>query len=160
MTTIVIASDAPLVRADVAAALGDPGTELIEVHTGFDVAPTVDEHEPDLVVVDMQMGNMGAMAVCMNLRLEASWDNLPTVPVLILLDRRADVFLARRAGAEGWVVKPLDPLRLRRAASALIDGGTYHDDSLQPVPSFIAADTPAASTSDAATGASTAPGGA
>ena len=160
MTTIVIASDAPSVRADVAAALGEPGTELIEVHTGFDVAPAVDEHEPDLVVVDMQMGNMGAMAVCMNLRLEASWDNLPPVPVLILLDRRADVFLARRAGAEGWVVKPLDPLRLRRAASALVDGGTYHDDSLQPVPAFIAADTPVASTSDAATTASRSPGGA
>ena len=158
--TVIIASDAPSLRAEVAAALGEPGTDVVEVHTGQEVARKVKEHTPELVVVDMQMGNMGAMAVCMNLRLEASWDNLPTVPVLILLDRRADVFLARRAGAEGWVVKPLDPLRLRRAASALIDGGTYHDDSLQPVPSFIAADTPAASTSDAATGASTAPGGA
>ena len=33
----------------------------------------------------------------------------------MLLDRRPDVFLARRSGAEGWMVKPLDPLRLRRA---------------------------------------------
>jgi DNA-binding response OmpR family regulator len=162
--TIVVASDAPSVRADVAAALGEPDTELIEVNTGFDVAPAVDEHEPDLVVVDMQMGNMGAMAVCMNLRLEASWGNLPEVPVLMLLDRRADVFLARRAGAEGWVVKPLDPLRLRRAARALQEGGTYHDESLLPVPSFIAPDTPAGTALDAGintgTGAGASPGGA
>lgn len=138
MSTIVIASDAPSVRAEVASVLGGPDTELVEVHTGYDVAPAVDEYEPDLVVVDMQMGNMGAMAVCVNLRLEASYGNLPEVPVLMLLDRRADVFLARRSGAEGWVVKPLDPIRLRQAATALSGGGIYHDASLQPVPSFVA----------------------
>jgi DNA-binding response OmpR family regulator len=137
VSTIVVASDAPSVRAEVSSALGEPGAELIEVHTGHDVASAVDEHEPDLVVVDMQMGNMGAMAVCMDLRLEASYGNLPHVPVLMLLDRRADVFLARRSGAEGWLVKPLDPLRLRKAAAALCEGGTYHDRSFEPVPSVI-----------------------
>jgi hypothetical protein len=52
----------------------------------------------------------------------------------MLLDRRPDVFLAKRSGAEGWVVKPLDPIRLRKATTALIDGATYHDESFQPVP--------------------------
>jgi len=131
--TIVVASDAPSVRAEVVSALEEPETELIEVTSGPEVSVAVAEREPELVVVDMQMGNMGAMAVCMELRLEASYDNLPEVPVLMLLDRRADVFLARRAGAEGWVVKPLDPLRLRKAANALIEGLTYHDRSYQPV---------------------------
>ncbi|HUC37320.1 MAG TPA: response regulator [Acidimicrobiales bacterium] len=134
MRTIVVASDAPSVRTEVAAALDEPGTELVEVSDGYEVAAAVDDHEPDLVVVDMQMGNMGAIAVCMHLRLEASYGNLPEVPVLVLLDRRADVFLARRAGAEGWIVKPLDSLRLRKAATAVAEGGTYHDRSFQPVP--------------------------
>lgn len=132
--TIVVASDAPSVRAEVVSALERSETELVEVSSGPEVLEAVDEYEPDLVVVDMQMGNMGAMAVCMELRLEASYGNLPEVPVLMLLDRRPDVFLARRAGAEGWVVKPLDPLRLRKAAGALIDGSTYHDRSYQPAP--------------------------
>ncbi len=39
--------------------------------------------------------------------------------VLMLLDRRADVFLARRSGAEGFLVKPLDPQRVRAAVRAL-----------------------------------------
>jgi DNA-binding response OmpR family regulator len=52
----------------------------------------------------------------------------------MLLDRRADVFLARRSGAEGWVVKPLDPRRVRRATAALLAGGEDHDESFQPVP--------------------------
>jgi DNA-binding response OmpR family regulator len=88
---------------------------------------------PDLVVVDLQMGNMGGMAVCLELRLEASYDRIGHVPVLMLLDRRPDVFLARRSGAEGWLVKPLDPIRLRRATTALLEGGTFYDESYQPL---------------------------
>ena len=138
MRTIVVASDAPSVRAEVIAVAGEPGTEIVEVSTGHDVAAAVDEHEPDLVVVDLQRGNMGGMAVCLDLRLEESYGNLPHVPVLMLLDRRADVFLARRSGAEGWIVKPLDPIRLRRASSALLAGGEFHDESFQPVPVLVA----------------------
>jgi DNA-binding response OmpR family regulator len=134
MPTILVASDAASVRAEVGAVVGEPGTDVIEVHTGHGVAPAVHENAPELLVVDLQMGNMGGMAVCLELRLEESYGNLPHVPVLMLLDRRADVFLARRSGAEGWVVKPLDPLRIRRAARALLGGGTYHDESFQPVP--------------------------
>ena len=58
----------------------------------------------------------------MALRLDASSGRLPHVPVLMLLDRVADVHLARRSGADGWLVKPLDPLRLRRAVRAVLRG--------------------------------------
>ena len=137
MRTVVVASDAPSVRADVAAVVGEPGTEVIAVRSGQAVAVAVAEHRPDLVVVDLQMGNMGGMAVCLDLRLEASYGNLPHVPVLMLLDRRADVFLAKRSSAEGWLVKPLDPIRIRRATTALLDGGQFHDESYQPVPVLV-----------------------
>ena len=52
--------------------------------------------------------------------------------------RLADVLLAKRSGAEGFVIKPLDPLRLRRAVDALLDGGTYEDTSFQPSPVLVA----------------------
>jgi hypothetical protein len=42
--------------------------------------------------------------------------------VLMLLDRQADVFLAKRSGAEGWIVKPLDAFSLRNAATAILEG--------------------------------------
>ena len=137
MATIVVASDAPTVRADIVTVVDDGDTDIVELSSGYDVAPTVADEQPDLVVVDLQMGNMGGMAVCLELRLEESYGKLPHVPVLMLLDRRADVFLARRSGAEGWIVKPLDPIRIRRAISALLDGATYHDESLQPVPVLV-----------------------
>ncbi len=60
-----------------------------------------------------------------------------TAKVLILLDRRADVFLARRCQADGWLLKPLDPIRLRRAVKALLAGGTYQDSSYLPQPVLV-----------------------
>jgi CheY-like chemotaxis protein len=134
---IVVASDAPSVRRAIVAVLETPATDIWEVASGPETLAAVAEEPPDLVIVDLQMGSMGGMAVCLELRLEASYGNLPHVPVLMLLDRRPDVFLAKRSGAEGWLVKPLDPLRLRQATAALLEGGTYFDDSYQPVPVLV-----------------------
>ena len=133
MPTILVASDAPSVRAEVTAVADRPDVTITEARSGPEVMAVAYESEPDLVVVDLQMGNMGGMAVCLELRLEASYGQLDHVPVLMLLDRRPDVFLARRSGAEGWLVKPLDPIRLRRAIAALLEGGTYYDESYQPL---------------------------
>src|SRR5690349_14917799 len=93
----------------------------------MDVPPAVAESTPDLVVLDLQIGNMGGMATAMALHLEAGAGRLPKVPVLMLLDRSADIFLARRSDADGWLVKPIDAFRLRKAAAALLDGGSYHE---------------------------------
>jgi DNA-binding response OmpR family regulator len=70
---------------------------------------------------------MGAMAVTMDLRLDHSDGRSPMVPVLMLLDRIADVHLAKRSGAQGWLIKPLDSLRLRRAADAIVAGKNWHE---------------------------------
>jgi CheY-like chemotaxis protein len=137
--TILVASDAPSVRREVASVTEGPDVEVLEVSSGPELFQRLDQldESPDLVVVDMQMGNMGGMAVCLELGLDESYLDVEHIPVLMLLDRRPDVFLARRSGAEGWLVKPLDPLRLRRATAVLLDGGTYADDSYQPVPVLV-----------------------
>ena len=133
MLDVVVASDEAWVRAEVAAVLSSqPDVEIHEITSGSSVLWAVHEYDPELVIVDLQIGNMGGMAACMELRLEEGAERIAHVPVLMLLDRRPDVFLARRAGAEGWLVKPLDPIRLRKAIQALLDGGTYHDESYRP----------------------------
>ena len=140
MPVIVVASDAAYLRKEIAAVADAPDVEIVEVESGPEVVAEAREDPPDLVVVDMQMGNMGGMAVCLELRLQESYGDLPHIPVLMLLDRRPDVHLARRSGAEGWLVKPLDPLRLRRAIRALLGGDEYFDDSYQPVPVLVDAE--------------------
>jgi DNA-binding response OmpR family regulator len=126
---ILLATDADWIVDDVTAALGGPDTTFTVCREGRVVADVVaarsPDRVPDLAIFDLQVGSMGGMAITMSLRLDESAGTLPHVPVLMLLDRRADLHLARRSGAEGWLIKPLDSLRLGRAARALTAGGTY-----------------------------------
>lgn len=120
MPTIVVASDADWVRDHVRAALCGPGFEVIDVQRGFDVRSVVAERHPDLVIVDLQVTNMGGMAIALDLRLEESGGRLPHVPILLLLDREADRFLARRSTADAMLVKPIDAGTLRRAVKNVL----------------------------------------
>jgi len=128
---ILVASDAEWVVDDLRAALVAPGTTVRSVPSGIDVRAALDP-VPDCVVLDLQIGNMGGMATCLDLRLESSAGRLPHVPILMLLDRRPDVFLARRSGADGWLLKPMDPIRTRRAVEAILAGGRYEDPTGEP----------------------------
>ncbi|MFV0306643.1 MAG: response regulator [Desertimonas sp.] len=129
---VLIAADAPWLVDEIVAALGGSDTSFTVCNEGREVAKVLaaragGDDEVDLAVFDLQIGSMGGMAVTMAMRLDASSGSGPDVPVLMLLDRLADVHLARRSGADGWLVKPLDPLRLRRAARTVRSGDSYQE---------------------------------
>jgi len=132
MAIVLLASDLASLRKELRATLEGPDLFIEEASNGLDVIKRVEEGGVDLVVLDLQIGAMGAMAICMELRHEESYGAADPVAVLMLLDRRPDVFLARRSGAEGFLVKPLDPQRLRSAVRALLRGEEYEDESLRP----------------------------
>lgn len=122
---ILLATDADWIVDEVTNALGGPDDTFTVCREGRVVTDQVKARTPDLAIFDLQVGSMGGMAITMSLRLDESAGALPHVPVLMLVDRRADLPLARRCGAEGWLIKPLDALRLKRAAKAITAGGTY-----------------------------------
>jgi DNA-binding NarL/FixJ family response regulator len=133
MANVLLISDATVVLDELLAVVDDGVNEITSLRNADRLRTTVDSTKPDLVITDCQVQSMGGIAICLDLKLEESGGRLPHVPVLILLDRRADVFLARSAAAEGYLVKPLDPMRLRQAVEALLAGGTYHDESYKPI---------------------------
>ena len=63
MAKILVASDAPSVRREVVSATSAPDVDVVEAASGPAVVQAVLHDTPDLVVVDMQMGNMGGMSV-------------------------------------------------------------------------------------------------
>ena len=122
---ILLATDADWVVDEVSAALGDNETSFTVCREGRLVSELVAIGNIDVVIADLQIGSMGGMAVAMDLRLDASSGAVPETPLVMLLDRDADVFLAQRSGAEAWLVKPLDALRLRKAVTAAVTGDSY-----------------------------------
>ncbi len=137
---ILIATDAQWVVDEVKAALESPSTSFEIISNGRHVARSVRERTPDIAILDMQVGTMGGMAITMDLRLDQSSGALPKVPVLMLLDRVADIHMARRSGADGWTIKPLDALRLRKAVKAISTGGCYAEGIPAPVVESAEAD--------------------
>ena len=134
MPDILIATDSEALYQEISAVLTSPDTTVRWARSGPDVRDEMNRQPADLAVVDMQIGTMGGVAVALDLHLESDAGRLLPRPVLLVLDRRPDVFMARRARVEGWVIKPLDPIRIRRAVAALLAGGTYYDDSFRPEP--------------------------
>jgi DNA-binding response OmpR family regulator len=132
VSTVLVASDLTSLRHELRTMLEGPEIEILEASSGPELFATLEEHEVDLAILDMQIASMGAMAICLDLRHAESYGAIDHVPVLMLLDRRPDVFLARRSGAEGFVVKPLDPQRIRRAVRELLRGETFEDDAWKP----------------------------
>jgi DNA-binding response OmpR family regulator len=129
VSDVLIATDADWIYDEVDAALADDETRVVRVRAGREVSAAVDRVEPSLIVLDLQIGNMGGIATALDLEQEFEDREGLRPPILLLLDRPADVPLARRTGVEGWMVKPLDAFRLRRAARALLADGTYEEPS-------------------------------
>jgi len=121
VTDILLATDADWLVDDVEAALG--GAHLIHrVRAGVDVVPAIQQVEPALLLLDMQIGNMGGVASCIAVKQRVTMGDLEDRPVLLLLDREVDIFLAKEADADGWLVKPLDAFGTLRAVEAALAG--------------------------------------
>jgi len=115
MSDILVVADEPWVLNDVRAALGEARYKIAETSDPRSVAETVTSDEPDAVLVDLQVGSMGGMAVTRAVRDAFARSGRAAPPVILLLDRDADAFLAGRSGAAAWVRKPFSAGDLRKA---------------------------------------------
>ncbi len=71
------------------------------------------QHQPIVVLVDLQVGSMGGFAVVRALRDATALGDLVPTKLVLLLDRKADRFLLNRSGADGALLKPFTAQELR-----------------------------------------------
>ena len=67
---VLIATDADWIHEEVDAALADESTQVRRVRTGREVVKTIAPKPPDLVVLDLQIGNMGGIATFLHIQQE------------------------------------------------------------------------------------------
>lgn len=111
MSKLLLVADAEWLINQVEAATAIGGWEIITVTDPRQAVDRVNEVRPHAVLVDMQIGSKGGMAVVRAIRQEA--DLRPRL--VLLLDRSADEFIARRAGADASILKPIQANELRSA---------------------------------------------
>lgn len=117
MPAVLLIADTTWVVNDVQASLSRGDWRIYALDDPVIAAKRVEETRPDVVIVDLQVRNMGGMAVVRDIKSTVAPDKMPRL--VILLDRTVDGFLAKRAGADAWVVKPFTDYDLRLALGAL-----------------------------------------
>lgn len=118
MPTALVIADAHWVLDDVEAALSYGDWQIETLSDPRLAAARVVESRPEVVIVDLQVHSMGGMAIIRAIR--GAFVDSPPPPTVLLLDRSADTFIARRAMADSSVVKPFTATELRSAIAGAL----------------------------------------
>ena len=113
MPKVLLVCDTPWVVNEVLASLSLGGWEVETTEDPTQAATMAAQGGVDAIIVDMQVQSMGGMAVVREIR--AAFQGEPRPRTVLLLDRSADSFLAKRAEADAWVIKPFQAAELRAA---------------------------------------------
>lgn len=122
--TVLVYSSSAATRERVMSALGRrpaPGLELefVEAATGDEVVRACDEGGIDVAVLDGEAAPTGGIGLGRQLKFEL--DAPP--PVLLLVGRRDDAWLATWSRAEAVTPHPIDAVRISEAVVGLLQPG-------------------------------------
>ncbi len=116
---VLLVADSPWVSNQVRAALGGVH-EIIEVQDPYTADQAAATADADVILIDMQVGSMGGMALTRALKGAAMSGEAPSSAIVLLLDRSADEFLAKRSGADTWLIKPFTTQDLHAALARVL----------------------------------------
>ncbi|WP_253863321.1 response regulator transcription factor [Prauserella halophila] len=121
MAQILLIEDDQSIRTSLALALGRHGHEIREAGTGEDGLRMLASAEPEVVVLDLMLPGMDGFEVCRRIRAKSA------VPIIMLTARGDDfdVVGGLEAGADDYVIKPVQPRVLDARIRAVLRRGTF-----------------------------------
>ncbi|AGZ34407.1 fused response regulator/phosphatase [Pseudomonas sp. SWI6] len=105
--TLLIIDDDDVVRASLAAYLEDSGFSVLQASNGQQGLQVFEEHQPDLVICDLRMPQMGGLELIRQVS-----ERAPQLPVIVVSGAgvMSDAVEALRLGAADYLIKPLEDL--------------------------------------------------
>jgi serine phosphatase RsbU (regulator of sigma subunit) len=105
--TLLIIDDDDVVRASLAAYLEDSGFSVLQAGNGQQGLQVFEEHQPDLVICDLRMPQMGGLEL-----IRQASERAPQLPVIVVSGAgvMSDAVEALRLGAADYLIKPLEDL--------------------------------------------------
>lgn len=108
---ILTVDDSVSMRMLLRAALTKEGHQINEAEDGVAAAQWLEDHQPDLVITDINMPRMDGFGLIEHIRAQPRFRDMPIL-VLTTESTAEKKARARAAGATGWIVKPFDPDQL------------------------------------------------
>ena len=132
---ILIADDEPNQLELMSFNLSNAGYSIIKATNGKEAIELIENHSPDLIILDWMMPKMSGIDVCRVLR---SRSETKQIPIIILSARSedSDKSLGLDTGADDYISKPFSPKELisrvkallRRARPALVNDILQYND--------------------------------
>ena len=123
MIRVALVEDQSLVRASLANLLISHGFNLVAESTlGAEVLPLVEKHQPDVLVLDLNLPDIDGVQALRHLRLHGQ-----RTPVLIVTGAATSFRLKHsiEAGANGFLGKSASPEELVQAVTTVARGGMH-----------------------------------
>ena len=128
MMQVLLVEDHPIVRDGLKRLLAAlPDAQVREETTGRGALKAVRASQPDLVILDLNLPDMGGLDVLARLKREAS-----APPVLVLTMHAEPIYAVRalEAGAKGYLSKAAAPDELAAAIKTVARGGRYVENAI------------------------------
>jgi two-component system cell cycle response regulator len=93
--------------------------EVVSAYNGLEALAKVEEHEPDIVLLDVMMPGMDGFEVCRRIKSNPKSAHLPVVMVTAL-DQPSDRVAGLDAGADDFLTKPVDDAALFARVRSLV----------------------------------------
>ncbi len=115
-TTVLVVEDEPLINQAVGDRLRAEGHGVVSAYDGPGAVAAYEEHQPDLVVLDVMLPGFDGLEVCRRIQQRRP------VPVLMLTarDDEADVLVGLGVGADDYLTKPFRMRELVARVAALL----------------------------------------
>ncbi len=123
MKKILVAEDNPASSELIIEVLSGRGYEIIEAGDGEQALQKIEETEPDLVLLDIQLPILDGFAVLSQLRQNPRFANLCVVAVTANV-MKEDREKGLRAGFDAYIGKPIDAAALRLQVDQLLKRGS------------------------------------
>ncbi|MDE3022841.1 MAG: two-component system response regulator NarL [Pseudomonadota bacterium] len=126
---IIVIDDHPLFRKGVAQLIDMDDTLILiaETASGHEGIELAREMNPDLVLLDLNLKDMNGIDALKSLK-DSGTDAL--VIMLTVSDSEEDILMALRAGADGYLLKDMEPDELRAKLATAAQGGIILSTSL------------------------------
>lgn len=128
---VLLIDDHTLFRVGLEGLLVSRGIEIVaSVDSGLDAQRLVDELTPDVILLDMRMPGLNGLEVLDMLRAEN--ESLPIV-MLTTSTEENDLLRSLRSGAQGYLLKDMEPDELVLALREIVAGKTVVAPDLAPI---------------------------
>lgn len=114
--TILVVDDEKQIRRFLRTGLSVHGYEVIEAESGAEALRQASTQSPDLVVLDLQLGDMDGLDVLQRIR---EWSSLPVL-ILSVRNREIEKVRALEKGADDYITKPFGIAEFIARVNALL----------------------------------------